>query len=226
MATAPPPAGRRFTGFSPSAVEFYRGLALDNSKSYWQANRAIYDDAVKGPLVALTDELAPEFGTFHLFRPHRDVRFSADKSPYKHHQGAVTEGECGEAYYVHVSADGLFVASGYYQMARDQLERFREAIDDDRRGVELERIVDELGRRYEIGGEALKTAPRGYPRDHPRVRLLRHKGLTAAKQFGTPAWLATRRAATKIAETWRGIAPLNEWLGANVGPSLEPPPEH
>jgi hypothetical protein len=57
------------------------------------------------------------------------------------------------------------------------------------------------------------------------VRLLRHKGLTAAKQFGTPAWLSTRRCATKVAETWRAIGPLNAWLNTNVGPSHEPPPE-
>ena len=164
-------------------------------------------------------------GTFHLFRPHRDVRFSRDKSPYKTHQGAVTEGEGGELYYLHLDGEGLFVATGYHQMARDQLERFREAVDDERSGPELERTVAALERRYEIGGRELKTAPRGYPRDHPRVRFLQHKGLTAGRRFGTPAWLGTRRAKSRIVEAWRGAAPLDEWLNTHVGPSRLPPPD-
>lgn len=215
----------RFTGFPPDAVDLYRRLRVDNTKAFWAANKDVYETAVLGPLRALTEELAGEFGTFHLFRPYRDVRFSKDKSPYKDHQGAVTEGEGGEAYYLHIGPDGLFVASGYHQMARDQLERFREAVADDGTGPELAELVAAAERTFEIGGEALVTAPRGYPRDHERVRLLRHKGLTLGRSFGTPDWLATRRARSRIVDTWRRAAPVNGWLERNVGPSQLPPDE-
>lgn len=214
-----------FAGFPPEAVDFFRRLGADNTKAFWEANRDVYERAVRDPLRALTTELADEFGTFHLFRPHRDVRFSKDKTPYKDHQGAVTEGEDGELYYVHVGPDGLFVATGYHQLARDQLERFRAAVDDDAAGPELVEIVADLQRRYEIGGHALSTAPRGYPRDHPRVRLLQHKGLTAGRSFGTPAWLATRQAKRRIVDCWHGAAALNGWLNRHVGPSELAPPE-
>jgi uncharacterized protein (TIGR02453 family) len=214
----------RFGGFPPEAVAFYQRLELDNTKAFWTANRDVYERAVRAPLVALTGELADEFGPFHLFRPHRDVRFSADKSPYKTHQGAVTEGEGGEAYYLHLGPDGLFVGTGYHEMARDQLARFRDAIVDEDAGSDLAQRVAALERRgYELGGEALKTAPRGYPRDHPRVRLLRFKGITARRSFGTPSWLSTRRTRTRVVEAWRGAWPLDEWLIAHVGPSEEPP---
>lgn len=215
----------RFGGFPPEGVEFFVGLGRDNTREYWTSHVEVWQRAVRDPFGALTAELADEYGTFHIFRPNRDVRFSKDKSPYKDHQGAVTEGEGGEMYYVALSADGLFVASGMHQMAKDQLDRYRRAVDDPASGVELEGLVAALERRYEIGGRELSTAPRGYPRDHPRVRLLQHKGVTAGRHLGTPAWLATRRARSRIVEVWSGAAELNDWLARHVGPSELPPPE-
>jgi len=212
-ATVPP-----FEGFPAAAAEFYQQLTVHNTREFWNAHREVYESAVRGPMLALTHELS-EFGEFKIFRPHRDVRFSTDKSPYKTSQGAVTEGEGGEFYYVQINADGLFVASGYHQMATDQLSRFRAAVDGETTGEELVARVATLERKYTISGRALSTAPRGYPRDHPRIRFLQHKGLTAGREFGTPDWLSTRQAKRRIADTWRGAAALNEWLNSYVGPS-------
>ncbi len=214
-----------FRGFPPEAFDFYARLVLDNSKSFWTANREVYDQAVREPFRALAAELEPEIGAFHMFRPHRDVRFSKDKSPYKTGQGMATEGEGGEVYYLHLDADGLFAATGYHQMARDQLARFREAVDDAETGEALVGIVAGLEGTYEIGGRELSTAPRGYPRDHDRVELLQHKGLTAARRFGTPKWTSTRRAKGRIVDAWQGAASLNDWLNAHVGPTQEAPPD-
>lgn len=216
-----------FEGFPPEALTFYEGLEADNSKTYWTANRAVYEEAVRGPMEALTGVLEPEFGPFKIFRPHRDVRFSKDKSPYKTHIGAVTEGEGGEFFYVQLSATGLYAASGYYHMASDQLERYRVALDDDAAGEEALAVVASLEQRgYEIGAHGeLKTAPRGYRRDHPRIRLLRLKGLMAGRSFPPDAWFATAEAQERIAECWRGCRPLAAWLNAHVGPSSEAPPE-
>jgi uncharacterized protein (TIGR02453 family) len=214
-----------FDGFPPAALEFYEQLAAENNREFWNAHREVYETFVRGPMLSLTQELSVEFGPFKVFRPNRDVRFSKDKSPYKVSQGAVTEGEGGEFYYLHISADGLYAASGYYQLASDQLSRFRQAIDGDATGSELVNRVLALERSYSIGGRALTTAPRGYPRDHPRIRFLQHKGLTAGRDFGTPPWLSTRQAKRRIADAWRGALPLNEWLNAHVGPSQLPPDE-
>lgn len=213
----------RFEGFPIEGIEFYRRLATHNTRAFWAAERETYERCVKAPMLALTDELAVEFGVFHVFRPNRDLRFSKDKSPYKTHQGAATEGEGGETYYLHIDGDGLLVASGYYRMAKDQLDRYRRAVDDDVSGPDLVRRVAAVEGRYDIGGSALSTAPRGYPRDHERVALLRHKGLSAGRSVGAPGWLATRRAKQRIVELWRGAQPLNEWLNRHVGPSQLPP---
>jgi uncharacterized protein (TIGR02453 family) len=217
------PSRAVFEGFPPDAWEFYQDLAAENTREFWVAHRELYEISVVAPLTALIGELTSEFGPFKVFRPHRDVRFSKDKAPYKTHQGAVTEGAGGEFYYFQLSGTGLFVASGHHQMASDQLERFRVAVDNDRSGKELVLLVDALEPKFLIGGRVLSTAPRGYRRDHPRVRFLQHKGLTAGKDFGTPKWLSSRNALARIAETWRAAAHLNEWLNKHVGPSHNPP---
>ena len=215
-----------FRGWPPSALELYAGLEESNTRAWWAANKETYERDVRGPALELSTEVEAEFGPLHVFRPHRDVRFSKDKSPYKTHLGAVTEGEGGEAYYVQLSASGLIVASGYYRLARDQLERFRGAVADDGTGVALAGIVGSLERDgFAIGGEALKVAPRGFPRDHLRARLLRHKGVTAGRAFPPAAWLSTRRALDRIVGTWRAAAPLHEWLNRHVGPTREAPPD-
>ena len=77
-----------FSGWPEEALDFYDGLAADNTKTYWTEHKAFYTDKVLGPMTELTEELAAEFGEPKIFRPYRDVRFSRDKSPYKTHIGA------------------------------------------------------------------------------------------------------------------------------------------
>ena len=217
----------KFRGWPEAAFDFYARLSIDNTRTFWQANRAVYDDAVHAPFEALSDLVEAEYGRLRVFRPHRDVRFSKDKSPYKTAAGAVAEGEDGAIYYAQINADGLFVGSGYYYLAADQLARWREAVDDEKRGTAIADVVAALSkRRLEIGAmDSLKTAPRGYPRDHPRIELLRMKGLTAGKTFPVARWMHTPSAEQRIVSIWSECAPMNDWLARHVGPSTLPPPE-
>jgi uncharacterized protein (TIGR02453 family) len=215
-----------FRGWSDAAVDFYRQLEADNTRTFWTAHKDVYESEVRAPFEALSDLVTDEFGALRIFRPHRDVRFSRDKTPYKTRCYAVAEGEGGEAYYVELSARGLVAASGYWMMANDQLARYRAAVDDETTGGELAAAVAELRRRrLSIEGHALKTAPRGWPRDHPRIELLRHKSLAALRAFDPAGWLATRAAARRVTDVWRAAGPLNTWLAGHVGPSTEPPPD-
>ena len=180
-----------FRGWPSEALEFFDGLAADNSKTYWTAHKAMYEAQVLAPMQALLGELEAEFGTGKIFRPYRDVRFSADKSPYKTHLGATL----AAGGYLQLSAQGLAAGSGMWQLAPDQLERYRRAVADDRRGAELEVVVAGVeGSGIGVHGHgSLKTAPRGYPKDHPRRELLRHKGLTTWREWEPAAWLGTDR---------------------------------
>ena len=210
-----------FAGFPSAAFDFYARLELDNSRPFWLANKATYDEALKAPFAALSTDVAARFGEMRLFRPHRDVRFSKDKSPYKTAAGAVTEGDDGSFYYVQVNAEGLFVGVGMYSMAADQLERWRGSVDNNRRGAAIVHVVESLRNDgYEIGAmQSLKTAPRGYPKDHARVELLRMKGLTMGRSFPIAKWLSTSMALDRIIAVWTDAVPMSKWLGKHVGPS-------
>ena len=206
-----------FRGWPVEAIEFFDGLEADNSKAYWEAHKQLYQQDVRAPMDELLGELAPDFGPGKVFRPYRDVRFSADKSPYKTNIAATV----GEAGYVTVSAAGPGAGSGLFHMAPDQLDRYRRAVADDATGIALEAVTAELRDRgcELIGHGVLKTAPKGYPRDHPRLDLLRWKGLAAWRQWAPGAWLGTRKAKGRIVETLQAAEPLNRWLASNVGPS-------
>ena len=208
-----------FRGWPVEALEFFEGLEEDNSKAYWQRNKDVYETLVRTPMEGLLAELEPEWGKGHIFRPYRDVRFSKDKSPYKTNIAAVI----GDGY-IQLTANGLGVGSGMYQMAPDQLERFRRAVDDDRSGKRLVAILTkarEAGLRAE-GHDILKTTPKGYPKDHPRVELLRYKGLITWREWPAAAWLGTRKAKDRIVSFLQDSKPLNAWLRTNVGPSTLP----
>lgn len=206
--------GMAFRGWPIEAVEFYEGLEADNSKVYWQEHKAVYEQQVKAPMEELLAELADEFGEGKLFRPYRDVRFSADKTPYK----TTCAATLGKGY-VAFSADGLSVGSGLYMPEPAALARFRAAVDADDTGTELASIVADLHRAgYQtMAHEVLKTAPRGFPKDHPRIELLRHKGLAMMKSWPVGAWLGTRKAKDRVVTALRVAAPLNEWLARHVG---------
>ena len=205
-----------FDGWPDEALEFYEGLVADNSKIYWTEHKQTYDSCVLGPMTELVAELSPEFGAAKIFRPYRDVRFSKDKTPYKTHIGALI----GSGY-VQFSAAGLAAGDGMYHLAPDQLERYRQAVADDRTGADLAKVIAEVeGHGIEVHGQdPLKSAPRGYPADHPRIGLLRYKGLIAWQQWPAEAWLGTAAAAGRITGFLRAARPLSTWLREHVGPS-------
>jgi uncharacterized protein (TIGR02453 family) len=215
-----------FAGFPDEGLVFYEGLEADNSRTYWLAHRDRYESAVRAPLLALVEELAPEFGTPKVFRPYRDVRFSKDKTPYKTHQGAVLhqEGAGVGAVYVQVSADGLRVSGGSWRLQPDQVERYRRAVADDVQGPRLVAEADRLrAAGWSVEGERLVRAPRGYPADHDRIDLLRHKSLHATRSWEPADWLHQPEALDRVRDSWRELTQLNAWLSDNVGATTAPP---
>jgi len=206
-----------FSGWSADAVEFFKGLQADNTKAYWTAHKARYETAVREPMAELLSELSGEFGPGRISRPYRDVRFRADKSPYKTQIYATLD----RGGYVNFGADGLTAALGYYMMTPAQLELYRHAVDGEPAGPELAEVVAELrAAGLEVGGgQTLKSAPRGYPRDHPRIGLLRCKGLICWRHWPMAPWLSTAQAKGHVTGFLRTAAPLQRWLDQKVGPS-------
>ncbi|MBM7366394.1 DUF2461 domain-containing protein [Gordonia hydrophobica] len=202
-----------FTGFPEAALDFYDDLEIDNSKVFWEAHKGMYRDSVAAPMTALTGELADEFGEAKIFRPYRDVRFSKDKTPYKTHQGAFVAVGPATGYYVQIGAPGFRVGAGFYDADSERLARFRRAIDDDLHGAELERILATLRRKgWEIGGNRLKTAPRGWAKDHPRIELLRHRSMTVSRDYGFDEVIHTPELVDRVRVHWRETRQLLNWL--------------
>lgn len=202
-----------FEGWPVEALEFYEGLAADNSKSYWLAHKHVYEASVLAPMRELVAELEPEHGESKIFRPYRDVRFSKDKSPYKTEIAAAF----GDSY-LRLSADGLGAGRGMHEMTPGQLDRYRSAVAADSAGSALADIIAAL-REQDIsaqGHESLKKVPRGYPADHPRADLLRQKGLYAWKHWPVEPWLGTPAARDEVVSFLSAAAPLSDWLARHV----------
>jgi uncharacterized protein (TIGR02453 family) len=204
-------------GIPLDAVDFFSELEADNSREWFTAHKGRWQSSVRAPLQALVDALAGEFGEAKLFRPNRDVRFSLDKSPYKTHQGAVVGCAPGVGYYVQVSASGLMTGGGWYQPSPAQVAAYRAAVLDDRSGSQLDDAVAPLiADGFELGGDTLKTAPRGVDPDHPRIALLRHRSLLVSREYGAPSWLESDETLERVRDDWRAYRPLMEWLAENL----------
>ncbi len=209
--------GTEFRGWPEDCQRFFIGLELDNSKRYFEANRHTYEEAVKGPMVALIASLEKDYGRGKVFRANRDVRFSKDKSPYKTNIAGYAGME-GDGGYVSLDARGLTVASGRYEFTPEQLTKYRKKVAADSTGAPLDVIVAKLEKSgYKIGGEELKRVPPGFPQDHTRERLLRRKLLYAYKNFGLQPWLGTAAARKQILKVFSDAGPLNDWMKRNVG---------
>ena len=137
------------SGFGPAATEFFEDLEDQNTREFWLAHKDVFDREVREPMAALLDSLPEEYQPFKVFRMNRDVRFSADKSPYKTMHGAA-HGVPGAVYYLHLDASGLMVACGSYMMQPEELERYRQAVAADSSGEELSEILAALRRRRSL----------------------------------------------------------------------------
>jgi uncharacterized protein (TIGR02453 family) len=215
-----------FRGFAADAFAWFAGLEADNSRAYFSATRERYERDVKGALEALLDELAADFGgSPRVFRQQRDLRFTPDKTPYKTRTYGVLVDvpDTAAGFYAELASSGLYAGTGYYGMARDQVERYRAAVASDDAGPELERAVAAArAAGLELAGRTLRTAPRGFVRDHPRIELLRHTSLFAGRRMPAEGGIGRAAALEHVGGTWRAAAALDAWLDRHVGASREP----
>jgi uncharacterized protein (TIGR02453 family) len=210
-----------FEGFGPKVRTWFQGLEEDNSREYFAAHRDVFEERIRDQMEALLAELSRAFGgEVKLFRQHRDIRFSPDKSPYKTNTYGIVYGSelAAHGLYASISARGLVAGTGYHLMARDQLDRYRDAVADDVRGPELGKLVVQAEKAgLELWGERLPTAPRGYPRDHARIELLRRKSLALGDTLRFGRGIGRTDGLQFVTRTWRAAAPVTAWLDREVG---------
>ena len=203
-----------FRGFGPGAHAFLAGLAETNTREWFNARRDAYETEIREPLEALLEFAEPIYGPGKVFRPNRDVRFSRDKSPYKTEMGLWCGGPV-TGIYAAVDRDGLFLARGLYDPSREQLAHARDAIvaEDSPAGAQLATVLAELSvAGFSVGPGALKAAPRGYPRDHHFIDLLRLTRYVASRRVDPPVLSDPAQAGPAILAGWAAVDPLAAWL--------------
>jgi uncharacterized protein (TIGR02453 family) len=220
----------RFAGFPPACVQFYEGLARHNDRVWFAENKPDYQESVLGPAQAFVVEmgarlrrLAPEIrfdprtdGSGSIFRIHRDVRFSKDKSPYKTHLGIFFwdgQRKWGPGFYFHLEPPRLQLYVGKYVFDKGELLAWRAAVDDPERGPALAALLARAQRRgYGMGEEHYKRVPAGYGADHPRAALLKHKAIWLCHDAPIPAALRSRKLLDHCFSHFRAMSPLHAWL--------------
>jgi uncharacterized protein (TIGR02453 family) len=203
-----PDGAPRFEGFPREAARFFAGLAANNNRDWFQANRETYEQAVREPMKAFVGEFAARFGPARISRINRDNRFFKDRPPYKTHIDAGVGG-----YYFSLSSHGFYVGTGFYMPDSSVLEKFRGAIDRDASGTALVTMIAGLRRKgYRVDThERLASAPRGYAKDHPRLDLLQMKDIHAGLLMAPDA-ITTRKLLDRITKAMTDLKPFMAWL--------------
>lgn len=216
----------RFEGFGPAVTDWFVALESDNSRAFWAATRDVWQRDLRAPLEALLVELSSELdGRVKLFRPHRDMRYASGAGPIKPQtSGYVRLAASLASCYAEVSGEGFYAGRGAYRFERDQLERYRAAVAAGPGGRLADVVAAAQTAGLEVGGDSLKTAPQGVARDHPRVALLRRKGLFLGATMPPGPALETRAPLEHARRTWELAADVTAWLDMHVGPSEIPPP--
>lgn len=231
-----------FSRFRPEALTFLRGLKRHNDKAWFEARRPVYEREILGPLKLLAEELDVRFATVApefvappkraLFRIHRDVRFSKDKSPYKTHaalwvfhrdagRGVGRDAHGGAGFYFHLEPGASLLAAGFWMPPRPLLGRLREQLVEEQRA--FERIVEAPAFVKRFGGlsddEAgvrLTRVPRGYAPDHPAAHWLRFNSFTASRAL-TDAEATSPKLVDTLMKDYALLLPLVRWLNGALG---------
>ncbi|MDO8733176.1 MAG: DUF2461 family protein [Actinomycetota bacterium] len=208
-----------FQGFGPGLIDFYLALEKNNNREWFQANRATYDSQVALPLKALASELETKYAPIKVFRPYRNTRFWPELPPLNEHASLVANAGELAIFYLRIDADGMLVNGGSHQLDRTQIAHFRSIVATEK-GASMVRglLADAATQGFTLADESsLKTAPRGYSKDHPNIDLLRLRSLSLSRHHAPGRWLATRESLDRIVNGWQSVTPWVRWLREDLG---------
>lgn len=221
-----------FNGFTKKTASFFRRLAKNNTKEWFDAHKAEYEEHVLEPsrLFVLTmgdklSKIAPKIVAEpkvnkSLFRIHRDTRFSKDKSPYKTHLGIwMWEGPLkrmeNSGFYFHLEPGNMMLGVGIYMFPKEHLVAYRDSVVHPQHGAALSRVINSMDKAgYPVGGQHYKMTPRGYDKEHKRAPLLLHNGLWAGFDGGIPDQLYSGKIVDFCFSHYKKMLPLHKWLKA------------
>jgi len=220
-----------FKGFPKECVDFYTGLAQNNSKAWFDTHKSHFEKYVMVPARDFVSvmgrslaKIAPKINADprvnkSIFRPYRDTRFSKDKTPYKTHlgiffwEGGRAKMECS-GYYFHLEPPTLFLAAGMHCFSPQLLGTYRDAVVDPKHGLDLAKAIKQIAKLkgYSIGGTHYKKTPRGYDSNHENSAMLLHNGLYAWTENEIPPEFYSKEILEYCFNRFKKMSPLHKWL--------------
>ena len=217
---------------SKATLQFLKDLAENNNREWFNDNKPRFKEA-QGEFIGLVAQLIGRISVFDppiarlnpeksIFRIYRDTRFSKDKTPYKTNFGAHLVDTAAKVhdragYYIHLEPGQSFLAGGAYLPPGPWINAIRESID--KRGSKLEAILaaDDFKKLFGgLSGDKLKTSPRNYPADHPRIELLRYKSFLAVHNFRDEL-ITSNKFIDHAAQVFEALKPLDDFLNQSLG---------
>ncbi|MFC4951156.1 DUF2461 family protein [Pseudonocardia sp. GCM10023141] len=203
-------------GWPIEAPTLLAEIAADNTLEFWRANRERHEELVLAPMRELAVALAVDFGQLRVLRPQVNRRFRPEVPPFRTDTGGVATTGGGSLLGVVLSATALSASGGIWGFDRAQLQRFRAAVDGPP-GADLEAVLTATPGFEVHRGRALASAPRGWSSGHPRIALLRHRGLQLTRSWELGPWLESGEPLRRVRAAWHALAPLLGWLDEHVG---------
>jgi uncharacterized protein (TIGR02453 family) len=220
-----------FNGFSKQTITFFRQLAQNNTKMWFDQNKALYEQQVLAPsrdfilaMGARLKTIAPGVQADprvnkSLFRLNRDIRFSPDKTPYKTHlglwfwEGSRPRMECS-GFYFHLEPQRFMLGVGLYAFPKDMLETFRQSVVHPKYGPVLTKAVTAIkkNKEYYVGESHYKKTPPGYDPAHKNAEFLLYNGLYAGVELPVSEELFSERLVDLCFEHYKKMLPLHRWL--------------
>ncbi|NUN15716.1 MAG: DUF2461 domain-containing protein [Myxococcales bacterium] len=218
-----------FSGFPKQTLSFLDGLQENNNRDWFTAHKADYDQYVKLPAELFLNDMSERFHTVFgipfsgkIFRIHRDVRFSKDKTPYNCHvhmsffPAASEKHDCGDkpAFHFGLEPTQVVLGTGCFEFSKEVLDQYRQDVVSETRGKELQTTIDHLVDQggYRLGEPALQRVPRGMDPTHPREGLLRQKGLLVWHNSSPDDLTFTAKDAERWMERYLHLKPIYDWL--------------
>lgn len=221
--------------FPQSTIKFLTALSKNNNKEWFEKNRVRYDFELLQPAIQFVidlgerlQELSPNIIALpkidkSIFRLHRDVRFSKDKSPYKTNlglyfwEGRRKKMEC-PGFYFHIEPKNFFLGAGMYVFTKELLNKYREVVSDPSKGKELKLIIDLIlkNKKYQLGGKTFKKVPRGFDPEYKYSDLLLHSGVYVYYESDDFKILTEKDPVDFAFKTFKDLYPLHKWLVKNI----------
>ena len=220
--------------FTASTLSFLKDLGANNDRAWFAANKDRYERHVKEPALRFINDFAPHLAKISphfradpranggsLFRIYRDTRFSKDKRPYKTHTGIQFRHEAGKdahapGYYLHIEPGELFVGVGTWRPDSPTLRKIRDALVEDPGAWKRARGNKRFRERFDLGGDSLVRAPKGFDPDHPLIEDLRRKDFIAAARL-TRKEVTSRDFLDSFTSLCKAATPFQRWLCRAVG---------